>query len=144
MHIPIFVPIPFSNWESLTIEEKKRIIEEECDADEQDFPREWDGTRYMKYLDQGHERLAAFWFWLRVAINCLATFLVFAVYFAAVIALACLVVEHFPMVRWDAPWHFAKLAGLICLGGVLMTIPAYAGLHAVFWFSEWLKYRVKF
>lgn len=131
-------------WESLTTEEKKRIIEEECDADEQDFLRQWDGTRYMKYLDQDREGLATFWYWFRTAFNCLAIFLDFAFYFAVIIGLAYLMVEHSPMISRDVPWYLLKMLGLIGCGIVLTTIPALIGLHAAYKFSEWIKYKVKF
>ena len=148
--IPIPILIPFEEserdrwWESLTIEEKKRIIEEECDADEQDFLREWDGTHYMKYLDQDREGLATFWYWFRTAFNCLAIFLAFAFYFAFIIGFVYFMVERFPMIHWDAPWYFPKMLGLIGCGIVLTTILALIGLHAVYKFIEWIKYKVKF
>ena len=131
-------------WESLTIEEKKRIIEEECDADEQNFLREWDGTRYMKYLDQDREGLATFWYWFRTAFNCLVIFLAFAFYFAVIIGFTYFMVEHSPRIPWDAPWYVQKMLGLIGCGIVLMTIPAYIGLHAMYKFIGWIRYKVKF
>lgn len=131
-------------WESLTIEEKKRIIEEECDADERDFLREWDGTRYMKYLDQNREGLATFWYWTRVLVMSAFNLVVVVAYVSVICFLAYLMIEHAPTLHWNASWYFAKLMGLLGCGLFIMTIPAIGGLHVVISLIEWFKYKVKF